>query len=115
MSFGGDAETQRLSAALVEVESKLSVIMDERDEAKADFETWKEDMQAEMEKRDAAAEKKLEAAFAETREVREELQIAARQARILGPDHRRARERAEDELRAAEAAGELAGGEHGGD
>ena len=65
LSFGGDAETQRLSAALVEVESKLSVIMDERDEAKADFETWKEDMQAEMEKRDAAAEKKLEAAFAE--------------------------------------------------
>ena len=36
LSFGGDAETQRLSAALVEVESKLSVIMDERDEAKAD-------------------------------------------------------------------------------
>ena len=73
-----------LSAALAEVESKLAAIVDERDEAKRDFESWKETMEKDAAKRDKLAEEKLQAAFAETAEVRQELALAKRKLEEVG-------------------------------
>ena len=72
-----------LSAALAEVESNR-VIVDERDEAKRDFESWKETMEKDAAKRDKLAEEKLQAAFAETAEVRQELALAKRKLEEVG-------------------------------
>ena len=77
-------ESKSLSAALVEVEMKLAAIVDERDEAKRDFESWKETMEKDAAKRDELADKKLQAAFAETAQVREELKLAKRKLEEVG-------------------------------
>lgn len=77
-------ESESLSAALAEVESKLAAIVDERDEAKRDFESWKETMEKDAAKRDKLAEEKLQAAFAETAEVRQELALAKRKLEEVG-------------------------------
>ena len=77
-------EAKALSAALATVETKLGAIVEERDEAKKDFERWKGEMEAEAVKRDALAAKKLEAAYKETKSVREELDAAKKKLERVG-------------------------------
>ena len=77
-------EAKALSAALATVETKLGAIVEERDEAKKDFERWKGEMEADAEKRDALAAKKLEAAYKETKSVREELDAAKKKLERVG-------------------------------
>ena len=77
-------EAKALSAALATVETKLSAIVEERDEAKKDFERWKGEMEKEAVKRDALAAKKLEAAYKETASVRKELEVAKKKLESVG-------------------------------
>ena len=84
---------EALSAALATVETKLGAIVEERDEAKKDFERWKGEMEADAEKRDALAAKKLEAAYKETKSVREELDAAKKKRSASGCPNRSSRRR----------------------
>ena len=77
-------EAKQLSTALVEVESKLSSIMDERDNLKKDFESWKVTMEQENTKNNALSQKKLDAAFAETKQVRLELEETKKKLENVG-------------------------------
>ena len=77
-------EAKALSAALATVETKLSAIVEERDEEKKDFERWKGEMESEAVRRDALAAKKLEAAYKETASVRKELDVAKKKLESVG-------------------------------
>lgn len=77
-------EAKALAAALATVETKLSAIVEERDEEKKDFERWKGEMESEAVKRDALAAKKLEAAYKETASVRKELDAAKKKLESVG-------------------------------
>ena len=64
---------------------KLAAIVDERDEAKRDFESWKETMEKDAAKRDKLAEEKLEGGVCRNGwEVRQELALAKRKLEEVG-------------------------------
>ena len=74
----------KLQEALLLVELKLAAIVEERDLAKTDFETWKTTLEAEVVTNNELAQHKLDAAFAETKTVRDELAVATKKLEEYG-------------------------------